>query len=165
MTQRILLFLAVFFAALGAGTSFVVWIDFKPMDMPAHFYVEKMQHAIRVFTIPLPLVLISAAIFSVLSSIFLRQYKTFSYLLLAAGLCIIAGILITVFGNIPINNQIKTWNIDSPPDNWKDVQHHWWVIHTIRTIALLAGLCLLLVALLNNLNIKSRKELTIRSKL
>jgi hypothetical protein len=60
---------------------------------------------------------------------------------------------------VPINNQIKTWNIDSPPHNWKDVQHHWWVIHTFRTIVLIAGLCLLLIALLNNLNIKTTKKL------
>ena len=115
--------------------------------MPEHFYVKKMQHAIRVFIILLPLVLISAAVFSVLSAIFLRQNKKFCYLLLVASLCIIAGILITICGNIPINNQIKTWNINSLPGNWKDVLHHWWVVHTFRTIALVSELCLLLIAL------------------
>jgi uncharacterized membrane protein len=158
MKYRLFLFLAVFFTALAAGASFVVWIDFKPMEMSPHFYVEKMQHAIKVFTIPLPLVLILAAFFNVLSFIFLRRYKKLSFLVLAAAFCIIAGILITVFGNVPINNQIKTWNIDSPPDNWKYIQHQWWIIHTVRTITLMAGLCLVLFAIFGNLDIKSKKE-------
>jgi hypothetical protein len=58
MTRGIVLFTALFFTALVAGGAFVIWIDYNPTGMSATFYVEKMQHAIRVFTAPLPTIVI-----------------------------------------------------------------------------------------------------------
>ena len=58
MTRSIILFAALFFMALVAGGAFVIWIDYDPSGMSAAFYVEKMQHAIQVFTTPLPVIVI-----------------------------------------------------------------------------------------------------------
>lgn len=148
MTGKLVLFAAMFFVALVAGAAFAIWIDYNPTGMSPAFFVEKMQHAIRVFTIPLPAVVVLGVVFTVVSTFFARRDRPTFYLLLAASLCIIAVALITVFGNIPINNQIKTWSINSPPSNWSELSVTWWHFQTVRTIAAVGGLSLLILALL-----------------
>jgi len=86
--------------------------------MSPAFYTEKMQHAIPVFTIPLPTVVILGVFFTIVSTSYARQDRPDLYLLIAASTCAMAVALITAFSNIPINNQIRTWSINSPPSNW-----------------------------------------------
>ena len=75
MTRGIVLFTALFFTALVAGGAFVIWIDYNPTGMSATFYVEKMQHAIRVFTAPLPTIVI-LSVLSTAASAFLARHET-----------------------------------------------------------------------------------------
>ena len=119
MGRKLILFGALFFVALVAGAAFAIWIDHNPTGMSAVFYAEKMQHAIRVFTVPLPTVVILATLFTIVSTILARREVPQFYLLIAASICIVAVALITAFGNVPINNQIRMWNVGSPPSNWE----------------------------------------------
>ena len=148
MTRSIILFAALFFMALVAGGAFVIWIDYNPAGMSAAFYVEKMQHAIRVFTAPLPTIVISSVLFSAASAFLARHERPGFYLLVAATSCALAVALITAFGNVPINNQIRTWSIASPPSCWIELGAQWWQFQTARTIAAVCGLALLILAAL-----------------
>jgi len=145
MTRKLVLFGALFFVALVAGAAFAILIDYNPAGMSPAFYTEKMQHAIRVFTIPLPTVVILGMLFTIVSTILARRERLEFYLLIAASVCIIAVALITAFGNIPINNQIREWNVTSPPSNWRDLAQKWWWFQTVRTIAAIGGLSLLII--------------------
>ena len=148
MVRRLVLFGALFFVALVGGAAFTIWIDYDPAGMSPAFYTEKMQHAIRVFTVPLPAVVALGVLFTIVSTFLARRERPEFYLLLAASICILSVALITAFGNIPINNQIKMWNISSPPSNWQDLAQRWWQFQTVRTIAALSGLGLLIIAAL-----------------
>lgn len=148
MTRKISLFAALFFVALVAGAAFAIWIDYNPSGMSPTFYVEKMQHAIRVFTIPLPVVVVLGALFSIVSAFFARRDRPDFFLLVAASVCLVAVALITAFGNIPINNEIQTWKINSPPANWSELSEKWWQFQILRTIAAVVGLSLLILAAL-----------------
>ena len=148
MTRSIILFAALFFMALVAGGAFVIWIDYDPSGMSAAFYVEKMQHAIQVFTTPLPVIVILSVLFSTASAFLARRERPGFYLLVAASTCALAAALITAFGNIPINNQIETWNVAAPPSIWVELSVKWWHFQTARTIAAVCGLALLILALL-----------------
>src|SRR5690349_5161054 len=106
MARRIVLFAALFFVALTSGAAFAVWVDYNPAGMSPAFYVEKIQHAIRVFTVPLPTVVILGVLFTIASTLLARRDRLSLYLLIAASICVIAVALITAFGNVPINNQI-----------------------------------------------------------
>src|SRR6266508_3111786 len=46
----------------------------------------------------------------------------------------LVGTLITIFGNVPIINQLTTWSINCPPSNWMEVGVKWWLFQTVRTI-------------------------------
>jgi uncharacterized membrane protein len=148
MIRKFVLFAALLFVALVAGAAFAIWFDYNPSGMSAAFYTEKMQHAIRVFTIPLPIVVVLGVLFTIAAALLARSERPNFYLLLAASICIVAVALITRFGNIPINNQIITWSIDSPPSNWSELAHKWWQFQTARTVLALGALAFLISAAL-----------------
>jgi hypothetical protein len=148
MLRKFVIFAALLFNGLVAGAAFAIWIDYNPTGMSPSFYAQKMQHAIRIFTVPLPTVVILAVLFAIASAVLARNDRSRFLLLVAASLCVIAVALITAFGNIPINNQIKTWNISSPPLNWGDLGWRWWYFQTARTLAAIGGLCFLIIATL-----------------
>ena len=148
MARSIVLFAALFFTALIAGGALVIWIDYNPSGMSAAFYVEKMQHAIQVFTTPFPIIVILSLLFSAASAFLARRERPGFYLLVAASSCVLVAALVTAFGNIPINNQIKTWSIASPPSSWVELSAQWWQFQTARTIAAVCGLALLILAVL-----------------
>jgi hypothetical protein len=68
-----------------------------------------------------------------------RDRPALFYLLLASALCL-TGVLLTIFGNIPILNQIATWNFGSPPADWKELADKWWWIHSVRIAMQIGGL-------------------------
>ena len=148
MIRGVVLFGALFFVALVAGAAFAIWIDYNPAGMSSAFYTEKMQHAIRVFTVPLPTVVILGVLFTIVSTFLARRERLDFYLLIAASVCIVAVALITAWGNIPINNQIRTWSINSPPPDWAELAQKWWWYQTLRTVSAIGGLSLLTVTAL-----------------
>ena len=75
MARKLVLFGALFFVALVAGAAFAIWIDYNPTGMSPAFYTEKMQHAIRVYTVPLPTVVILGVLFTVVSTVIARRER------------------------------------------------------------------------------------------
>lgn len=148
MVRNIFLFFALFFSALISGASFAVWLDSNSTGMSPAFFVEKMQHSIRVLTVPLPAVAILGVLFTIASTIFARRDRPGFYILIAASICFTAGALVTVFGNVPINNQIITWQINSPPSNLTEISEKWMELHILRTILTIAGLSFIIFATL-----------------
>ncbi len=148
MARSVVLFFALLFTALVAGGAFAIWIEYNPSGMSAASYVNGMQHAIRVFTVPLPTTVILSLLFCAASTYLARRERPGFYLLGVATGAVLAVALITVFGNIPINNQIKTWSIVAPPASWMELSAQWWRLQTVRTIAAVCGMALLIVAVL-----------------
>jgi uncharacterized membrane protein len=148
MVRKLVLFGALVFVALVAGAAFAIWIDYNPAGMSPAFYAEKMQHAIRVFTVPLPTIVILGTLFTIASTLLARNERPDLYLLIVASVCIVAVALITALGNIPINNQIKMWNINSPPPNWAELAQKWSSFQTLRTLAAIGALTFLTVTAL-----------------
>ena len=146
--RNVVVFGAVLFCGLVAGGAFVIWIEYDPSGMTAGLYTASMQHAIRVFTAPLPAIVVLSIAFTAASAYLGRGERPAFRLFLAAGMCTIAVALITAFGNIPINNQIKIWDVASPPENWAEVGTRWWHFQTVRAGAAILGLsCAILAAM------------------
>jgi uncharacterized membrane protein len=148
MARRIVLFLALFFVALTSGAAFAIWLDTNPSGVSPIFYAEKMQHAIRVFTVPLNTVAILGVILTIASTFLARRDRFTFYLLIAASICLIAASLITAFGNVPIINQIMTWSSNSPQSNWMSVGEKWSRFQTVRTILQTAALAFVILSTL-----------------
>ena len=142
MIRKIIHFLAVCAAGLITGGQYVVSFDYRASGVSASFYTEKMQYAIHHIGTPLFAMLITATVLSFAAAIANRLDKRTSFLLAGAGVCFLAGGLITAFGNIPLLDMIDTWNVASPPANWQSIADRWYVFHSVRFGFDLIGLLL-----------------------
>lgn len=72
-----------------------------------------------------------------------KHFETARNLAYLSSIFALGSLLITRFGNVPINQVIKTWvNMPLPPQHWQSVLHQWDVYHIIRTVCAL--LCFIL---------------------
>jgi uncharacterized membrane protein len=62
-----------------------------------------------------------------------------------AFVALIADTLLTVKGNLPINDIINTWSSDNYPTNWTDYRTKWLNIFHYRQIANIMGFVSLLI--------------------
>jgi hypothetical protein len=144
MGRKLVLISATLFAGLIAGGQYLVWWDYNPAGVSPSFYTEKIQYAIRVIGLPLFSVQITTAILTVVSLILARRLRPNRTLLGIAAFLGVAGVLLTFFGNIPLLDEMATWNVASPPSNWQAVAGKWWLIHNVRFLIQLTVFFLLL---------------------
>ncbi len=56
-----------------------------------------------------------------------------------ASCLVLAALLVTRFGNVPINQMIRSWKPDEPPVGWKDLLHRWDIFSRYTYRAFLYG--------------------------
>jgi uncharacterized membrane protein len=142
MTTSIIRFLNVILAALLAGTSFGIWIGFNPMNLSPSVYVVQQQNMLRSLNVLMISLVLLATIISLVSAFLQKNDKPALITLLIASVFFIACIIISRFGNQPINNKMMTWIPDSLPADWTELRDQWWSFHIMRTISELIALCL-----------------------
>jgi hypothetical protein len=76
-----------------------------------------------------------------------RSYKSKEFLFTTIGtLCIAAVLILTRIVNVPINNELMTWQISAPPANWQQIWTPWEEAHTVRTVLAIVGfVCQLII--------------------
>ena len=63
-----------------------------------------------------------------------------------AGLAaLVAFVLFSFLGTVPINIRVNDWDAEHPPADWKRVVARWQLIDVFRSSAALVGFALLLV--------------------
>jgi uncharacterized membrane protein len=106
--------------------------------------VDRMnRNMAAVMTILMPSTLLS--IIPVLILSYGDRPKVF-YLNATALVLFVIALLVTVFIEIPIVEQISTWTVPTLPANWQQLRDRWLRFHVVRVIAGLVSLVLLLVA-------------------
>ncbi len=143
MTSSIVRFLNIIIAALLAGTSFGIWIGFNPLNLSPSTYIEQQQNTIRALNALMIMLVFSSTVITIISAFLQKSNKPVFFTLLLAAIFFILCIVISRFGNQPINKIIMTWSRDSLPTNLSDLRDKWWTFHIIRTIAELIALCLI----------------------
>ena len=148
MTANALRFVLLLLLALLVGTMFGIWAGYNPAALSASAYVEQQQNAIRSLDTLLPAIGAVCIVLTVWLAILAKDDAPARYLLVAAAVCLLAAALVTRFGNQPINAIVMTWNPQSPPAEWAQLRDAWWRWHMVRASAGIAGLGLVLVAVL-----------------
>lgn len=141
MSLTIVRFINILLAAILAGTSFGIWMGFDPAGFSYPTYLEQQQNTIRSLNTLMIALVISATLVTLVSALLQRKNKITFIILLLAALSFIACILISKFGNGPLNLSILSWN-SKPPENWISIRNSWWSYHIYRTIAELFALVL-----------------------
>jgi hypothetical protein len=62
-----------------------------------------------------------------------------------ALVALVAEIMLTLKGNLPINDMINTWSADNVPANWTAFRDRWFTIFQYRQIASITGFVSLLI--------------------
>jgi Anthrone oxygenase len=64
----------------------------------------------------------------------------------AAGIMNLTAVLVTRFGNVPINQLVRKWLTAPPPANYLETLHRWTVFNNVRSAAAVFGFVLILLA-------------------
>jgi archaellum biogenesis protein FlaJ (TadC family) len=128
-------FLNIIVAGLLAGVSFGIWIGFNPSGLSPSTFIEQQQNMLQSLRTLMVSIVVFATIITILSAYFQKHDKTAFISLILAALFFIACILITRFGNKPIDDIVITWTKDTIPDNWTELRDKWWSFHILRTVA------------------------------
>ncbi|MFG3706401.1 anthrone oxygenase family protein [Micromonospora sp. NPDC047670] len=144
MPSRIAQALAVLSTGLLAGAfayalvSVVPTFDAVPLDVHLQ-YRTALMYMNGIFMQALMAVsLLSSFWLAITLRVAARWYAV------AAGVLALTSLLVTRFGNVPINGKIKTWSSSLPPDH-AEILQRWEVYHDIRTATAVAAFVLLIV--------------------
>ena len=148
MAATIIRFIDLLLVALVAGTTFGIWIGYDPAGLSAATWLEQQQHAIRALNALMPTLGALCIVLTLALAVMTRRSPRARYLLVAALLCLVAAGVVTRFGNQPINVQVMSWTAQTLPQNWTQFRDWWWQWHVVRTVAAVAALCLLIMAVL-----------------
>lgn len=140
--------IALFSTGLLAGTFFYVKFNILPTfwEVPTlvhlSFRSTLMKHNDIVFQ--------SLMIISIITCIwFTWRIRALKHVCILTGFAAILAIttyLITYFGNLPINAQLRVWLQTSPPKNWVKILKIWDFYHTCRTATAIGSFIMILIA-------------------
>ena len=125
MIISVIRFLNIIVAALLAGISVGIWIGFNPLDLSPSTYIEQQQNTIRSLNVLMISLVVFATVITIISAFLQKGNKENLIVLLIASLFFISCILISRFGNQPINKIILTWTTDSLPANLSEIREKW----------------------------------------
>jgi uncharacterized membrane protein len=74
-----------------------------------------------------------------------RQVKALRLLCLTTLIFTLISLIVTRLGSVPINLMMKTWQPQSPPDNWLSILKQWDLYNGIRTFTSIGSFVCLLV--------------------
>lgn len=143
MTLSLIRFFNILFAALLAGTSFGIWFGFNPVSYSASTYVEQQQQLVRSLNTLMILLVGIATITTLVSAFLQRKNKGVFISLLLATVFFISCMIITRFGNVPIQKEMIKWTTETLPDNWPMLRDKWWSFHILRTVVELIAFVLI----------------------
>lgn len=148
MLGSALLFLTAILLALTAGRAFWVSIAENPFNMPGSTYVEFFQQVDRRIAIPIALTGIGGTLLAGLAALMHRNHRRVLSLLVAACGFALIGSVVTATVNVPINQQLATWNPNALPPDYQDYLHQWWQWHQVRLVAMFTAMCLVFAAMI-----------------
>ena len=150
MTLPLLRFLNIILAALLAGTSFGIWLGFNPTNFSASTYVEQQQNLVRSLNTLMIVLVVAATVTTLLSAFLQRRNKPVLVALLLAASLFISCMVITRFGNIPIQTNMLKWTVNMLPQDWTELRDKWWSFHIMRTVVELIALVLVTWTVVQN---------------
>jgi len=117
--------------------------------LSASSFVQLQQIIHKHYVQFMPLLVLIALLSSVFWLVMVRsQWRTGEFWLVAISACAILLIgVATRAVNIPLNNQLMTWSVASPPANLQEIWAPWDRVNTLRSVLASGALVLETVAL------------------
>jgi Domain of unknown function (DUF1772) len=143
MTNRIVQFTGLMLVALVIGVFWGTWFTLtRSLETftPAEF-LHIGQTIIANIAVPMRM-LMPASLLVMLWSIWLYPVKrSMGFgLLLVSFILMMLTLIITLAVEVPIDNEIKRWTVDTLPNGWERQRLTWKRFHALRTLTSVAGL-------------------------
>lgn len=152
MAVRVTQFVSIFLLVLVVGALWGTWLGLSRSiaTLTPETFLEVGHVMIGNFGPVMPVLMPAAVLSTLLSGILLFGVRPRAAYLTLAGFLFFVGVtLVTVLGNVPIDDLIDGWTPATLPADWREARDRWQALHTVRTFLSLAGLaCVLLGSLL-----------------
>lgn len=155
MTIKIILLFTLLAYSIIVSQSFMYMLALKnvQLNLDANAYAELRKLIDASMRANFKYV-IYAALFGNLLLVVLTVKNPGSILFVATAIAFVALVvdtLLTVKGNLPINDIINTWSPDNYPTNWADYRTKWFRVFQYRQIANIIGfVCLMIGGILGS---------------
>jgi hypothetical protein len=108
-------------------------------------FLPAIQVFARLFGRIMPFWMGATLLFHLILLVVTWSWPSLSTVLLLGATVLWVGIIVfSVFGPVPINNQVKGWDIQKLPPNWREQRRRWDQLNAIR-VAIIATAFLALV--------------------
>lgn len=151
MLRKLLLLITGLVLVLVTGVFWGTWFSLSRTmhTFPAETFIaigkQIMQNVATGMSIMMPLGIIGLLVLMLLAG---KRKKAHFYWLLSTLVLFITALVITLFIEVPIDNQIRRWSPDAIPVDWQVVRDRWQLYHTDRTFISLAGIACYLMAVI-----------------
>lgn len=143
--NTVLLRVAVLAAGILSGAVLGVWLTEVALGDAAALWIGYHQAIRAPYTLALPPLGVLAIVAAV-GALLRREARPARRLLIAAVICLVLGMVVTVGVHFPINAVVDSWSPAAPPVDWAQVRDRWVLAHAARSVLALAGFALLVVA-------------------
>lgn len=150
MTTKILLFGTLLAYSIIVSQSFMYILSLKDvqMNLQAGTYTEVRKLIDASMRSNFKYVIYTALLANLL--LVISTIKTpGSFVFIASSIAfiaLVADVLLTLKGNLPINDVINTWTADNVPADWTSIRANWFRIFQYRQLASITGFVSLLTA-------------------
>jgi len=143
MFVKLAQFVNIMLYVLVAGVMWGTWLSLgrTMTSYDASTFLADGKHMISNLATVMAVLMVSAAVVGLLVVVLLfrRRSNAGGWLALIGLLLMLAVVAITLAVEVPIDNQIKTWTVDTLPADWQDIRARWAAFHTLRTFLSLAA--------------------------
>ncbi len=141
MTVEIVQFVALVLTALSMSVHFGTWLTERPIrrTQSGALFTEVQQGRDKVAAKVMPVLENAAIIFIAIGVFLVREVSAAFILSLVGFVLVLSDMIVTLTKNVPINRKVQSWEVDSPPDEWKSLRDRWEKFHSIRTLLIVLG--------------------------
>jgi hypothetical protein len=142
MKLKALQFSTFMLYALVMGVFWGTWFaQSRTMDVlgPATF-LENGRQYIANLAMPMRFLMPGSILLTFLTGYLLRDRRSWAFRgTLTAGILMVVALIITLTVNVPIDNLIKGWTLQTLPSDWEGIRDHWEAFHCLRTWVSIVG--------------------------
>ncbi|HAK78112.1 MAG TPA: hypothetical protein DCM71_14665, partial [Runella sp.] len=139
MATKIIFFITILAYSIIASQTFMYILSLKQLQLGlnAESYLEIRKLTDTLMRANFKYVIYTALLANLLLVIFTVQTpKTWLFISASiAFVALVADILLTLKGSLPINDVINSWSVHTIPANWQSVREQWFTIFQYRQIA------------------------------
>jgi uncharacterized membrane protein len=122
---------------------------FARPELPVSSFVLYQQIVHRNFVVMMPILIFGSVLLGLVWLFLSRRAPQRSefWMVLIGTAAVVSILIMTRIVNVPINDQLMTWSVDSPPENVRAIWEAWERTHTVRTVVAIGAFLILTSAL------------------